>query len=259
VIEETQIGHIAIFRLVHGKANALDIELCGAIARLFADHQGSSSGAVVLTGRGQIFSAGVDLFRLLDGGPSYVREFLPALRGAIEAVFFHPKPVVVALNGHAIAGGCVLACAGDKRLMAREAGRIGVTELRVGVPFPAVAFEVMRFIAPAQSFHEMIYSGATYTPDMAAVLGLVDHVTTSDALLDKAIESAEVLARLRPEAFALTKRQSRAQVRDFLHRVGASLDLSVDALWAAPETPAMVRNYVGRTLPNPRTAEDQDG
>ena len=59
------------------------------------------------------------------------------------ATFSFPKPIVAAINGHAIAGGCVLACAADKRLMARDQGRIGVTELLVGVPFPRIAMEIM--------------------------------------------------------------------------------------------------------------------
>ena len=65
-----------------------------------------------------------------------------------ETVFFHPKPVVAAVNGHAIAGGCVLACCADRRIMAQGLGRIGVTEILVGVPFPALAFEIVRFAAP---------------------------------------------------------------------------------------------------------------
>ena len=61
---------------------------------------------MVLTGQGKIFSAGVNLKRLSEGGADYIRQFLPALHRLYDAVFFHPKPVVAAINGHAIAGGC---------------------------------------------------------------------------------------------------------------------------------------------------------
>jgi enoyl-CoA hydratase len=128
----------------HGKANALDIEFCDAMAARFIELRNSAAKAVVLTGQGKIFSAGVDLKRLSEGGADYIRRFLPALHRLYEAVFFHPKPVVAAVNGHAIAGGCVLACCADRRIMANVGGRIGVTELLVGVPFPALAFEIMR-------------------------------------------------------------------------------------------------------------------
>src|SRR5262249_58457001 len=102
-------------------------------------------------GTGRIFSAGVDLLRLSEGGASYVRKFLPALCAMFAAVFSHAAPVVAAINGHAIAGGCVLACAADRRLVAREGGRIGVAGLLVGGPFPPGPLEIMRG-APAQQF-----------------------------------------------------------------------------------------------------------
>ena len=62
----------------------------------------------MLTGQGRMFSAGVNLIRLSEGGAAYVRRFLPALHRLYDTVFFFPKPVVAAVNGHAIAGGCVL-------------------------------------------------------------------------------------------------------------------------------------------------------
>ena len=121
----------------------------------------------MLTGAGTMFSAGVDLKRLSAGGADYVRAFLPALHKLYEEVFFHPKPVVAAINGHAVAGGAILACCADRRIMAHEAGRIGVTEMLVGVPFPALAFEMLRAAVPAEYLAEFAYSGATYMTDDA--------------------------------------------------------------------------------------------
>jgi len=109
---------IALLTLTHGKANALDIDFCDALAGRFAELRKSDEKAVVLTGQGKIFSAGVDLKRLSGEGADYIRQFLPALHRLYEAVFFHPKPVIAAINGHAIAGGCVLACCADRRIMA---------------------------------------------------------------------------------------------------------------------------------------------
>src|SRR4029079_1989985 len=176
MIESKMFDGIAVVTMDHGKANALDIELCDALATCFDDFRRSDAKAIVLTGKGKIFSAGVDLKRLSVGGAEYVRLFLPALHRLYEAVFFHPKPVVAAINGHAIAGGCVLACCADRRLMAQEAGRIGITELLVGLPFPALAFEVMRFTAAPQHFPALLYSGATFLPEQAIARGLIDEI-----------------------------------------------------------------------------------
>src|SRR5579883_1731025 len=167
MIDLTVDDGIAVVTLKHGKANALDTELCTALATCFDELVGQTARAVVLTGQGRMFSAGVDLVRATAGGADYLRTFLPALNRLFEAVFFHPKPVVAAINGHAIAGGCVLACCGDRRIMARGAGRIGVTELLVGVPFPALAFEIVRFAVLPHRLSELVLVGATYETDAA--------------------------------------------------------------------------------------------
>lgn len=239
-------GDVAVLRLMHGKANALDLDLCRAITAALA--QCRSSSAVVLTGRGAIFSAGVDLVRLLDGGAAYIREFLPALSSALEAVFFHPRPIIAAINGHAIAGGCVMACAADGRLMARDAGRMGVTELLVGVPFPQSAFEIMRAVTTPQLFHSMLYSGATYLPEAAAESGLVDELVEADRLIASATTVAERLAALPRAAFELTKRQSRQPALDRLRQHGPGIDAEMMELWLSPETQARIRDYVARVL-----------
>jgi len=246
MIEASQRGRIAILTMRHGKANALDTALCNEAIAHF-DQARASADAVVLTGEGGIFSAGVDLKRAVEGGAAYLREFLPALSKAMETIFFHPKPVVAAVNGHAIAGGCVIACAADRRLMAQGAGRIGVTELRVGVPFPAAAFEVMRHATAPQYFEEVL-GGATYTPEEGRQRGFVHEVVPPAELMERAIHAAEALAALSPPAFAVTKMQSRRAVQEALLRGGTSVDAAVREIWLAPDTLARMRDYVARTL-----------
>src|SRR5271167_833464 len=177
---------IAVVAIRHGKANALDIELCDAIAQCFEKLRRSDARAVVVTGQGRMFSAGVDLLQVSSGGADYVRRFLPALHRLYDAVFFHPKPVVAAINGHAIAGGCVLACCADRRIMARGGGRMGITELLVGVPFPALAFEIVRFAVPGRYLPDFTYAGATYDVDASLARGWVDELVEANALTERA-------------------------------------------------------------------------
>jgi enoyl-CoA hydratase len=241
-------GRVAILKMTHGKANAMDVALCEEIIKRLDEVRASSARAVVLTGQGNIFSAGVDLVRALGGGPDYFRHFLPPLRRMFEVVFFYEKPVVAAVNGHAMAGGCVLTCAADRALMAHASGRIGITEMLVGVPFPVIALEIMRFAAAPGRFEEMVFSGATFAPDAAVGLGLADEVVPADALMDRALAAAEALAALDPDTFALTKRQIRQPVKDRLAKDGPTFDPAVDAVWFAPDTAARIRDYVSRTF-----------
>jgi enoyl-CoA hydratase len=247
VIDVTLRGRIALMTLQHGKANALDTEFCNQLIHRFGELR-NSADAIVLTGQGRIFCAGVDLKRALDQGASYLREFLPALSRAFDAVFFHPRPVVAALNGHAIAGGCVLACAADRRLMAPDGGRIGVTELLVGVPFPGTAFEIMRHAAAPQYFEDLVFSGATYEAAAAKERGLIHEIVAPEVLMERACAEAERLAAISPAAFALTKVQSRRPAQDRLQREGTSVDAAVREIWLSPDTLARMREYVARTL-----------
>ena len=111
MIERTDHDGITTLRLAHGKASALDIELVEGFARVLAEVTSevtaSDTRAVILTGTGSIFSAGVDLFRLVEGGREYADRFVPALSRMLLELFAFPKPLIVAVNGHAIAGGCI--------------------------------------------------------------------------------------------------------------------------------------------------------
>jgi enoyl-CoA hydratase len=241
-------GGIAVLQMAHGKANALDIEFCEAIVAQFEALRGSDTKAVVLTGQGAMFSAGVNLIRLSEGGAAYVRRFLPALHRLYDTVFFFPKPVVAAVNGHAIAGGCVLQCCADKRIAARDGGRIGVTELLVGVPFPPLAFEIMRFASPPRNLADGMFSGATFAPDVALARGLVDELADAEALLERAVAAAETWAALSPQAFAQTKQQLRQGVADAVERHGGRVSAAAEDVWTAPETLGHIRDYVSRTF-----------
>src|SRR5215831_5799615 len=180
-------GAVGVLRIEHGKANAFDVEFCEALVKLLGEAGRSNIRALVVTGQGRIFSAGVDLLRVLDGGAAYVHRFLPALSSAFESLFCFPKPVLAAINGHAIAGGCVLACAADYRVMAMHSGRIGIPELLVGVPFPAIALEIMQQTVTPAHFRSLIYAGATLSPEQAKEIGLVDAIVEPEQLLSEAV------------------------------------------------------------------------
>jgi enoyl-CoA hydratase len=247
MIDVEQRGEVTVLRMARGKANALDLELCNALTARLEEYRQSPAKALVLTGGGRMFSAGVDLLRIVEEGAPYVRGFVPALNRALETLFSVLKPVVAAVNGHAIAGGCIIACAADVRLMARDSGRIGIPELLVGVPFPVVPLEIMRFALAPPHLQTLIYRAVTLASADALAAGLVDVVADPDRLVDEAVEVAQSLAAMPPSAFALTKRLLREPVLERIH-VGAALDAVAQEAWASPEILAAVRAYVGRTL-----------
>jgi enoyl-CoA hydratase len=248
MIEVSQRDEIAVLTMTHGKANAQSVEFCEAVAKAFNDQRSSAARAIVLTGNGSIFSAGVDLPRIATEGDVYVRRFLPALHRMFEAAFYCPKPVVAAVNGHAMAGGCVLACCADARIMARGQGRIGITEILVGVPFPALAFEVMRFAANPQYLADMTLTGATYHCDEARTRGLVDEIAEPTELMTRAVTIAKTLATVPTATFVATKNQMRQPVTDHMTRHGARIDAQVEEIWTSAETLQSIRAFAARTI-----------
>jgi enoyl-CoA hydratase len=237
---------IKTIRLEHGKANTLDLEFCREIERRLRESEDAS--AVILTGTGSIFSAGVDLVRLTNEGAPYVEQFLPALTSMLRTLFTFPRPVVAAVNGHAIAGGCVIAAACDARLMAAGDGRIGMPELVVGVPFPGMILEICRYAFPQPALQQMIYRGLTMKADEALRRGVVDEVVEAGALESRAMAVAEELAAHDPTNFTLTKRQLRDAAIARADLLARDHDGLVDAQWSRPETHQRIREYLARTV-----------
>lgn len=236
---------VTVLRLEHGKANALDLELCEALGGSLSElGSEDTSGATIITGTGNIFSAGVDLFRLLEGGESYAAAFLPSLVDLIDGLRSFPKPLVAAINGHAIAGGGVIAFACDYRVMAEGDATIGVPELRVGVPFPSGAFEIVRAAVPRAYLRDVVLRGSLFNPREALVRSLVHEVVDAGAVIDRAVEIGREMSRIPPATFALTKRRLAALETE----EDSAYEAGVEALWKDPEIHAHIRAYVEHTI-----------
>ena len=239
MIQVEKDGDVAIARFEHGKVNALDLELLRAISDTMRDL--SSAGAIVLTGTGRAFSAGVDLRRIADGGIPYAEEFLPALSEAFLAVFDCPRPVVAAINGHALAGGCVIAAAADVRLM--SGGTIGLTELLVGVQFPTVPLEIARHaFGPAAA--RLALTAATFGAEDALRMGLVDEVVDADRLVPQAVELAKTLAGYPAHVYAATKQQLHGEARRRIDERRVADDKAAAEVWTDGQTLAGIKAFL---------------
>src|SRR5687768_5599664 len=117
----TTSGDTAVITLDRPPVNALDVETLNELAATFDSLAPDDPDGVILTGRGAVFSAGADLRRVLQGDAGYIAEVIEALTRTFETLFVFPRPVVAAVNGHALAGGAVLTCGCDFRVMAAEA------------------------------------------------------------------------------------------------------------------------------------------
>jgi len=194
-------------------------------------------GALVVTGEGPLFSAGLNVTEILANDEHHTEVLLAALQDALMRIFTCPLPTVVAINGSAIAGGCILACAFDKRLIAEEA-RIGVTELRVGVAFPVVAVELLRHACGSRA-ERLVLDAELLDADAACRYGLAHQRLPGSELQAAAVTEAEKLASLDAGAYALAKASSRRTACSNIEdEAGRLLDREVLVHWQDDRTRA---------------------
>jgi enoyl-CoA hydratase len=240
VIEIGAVGAVRVLTLSSGRVNALDVELLEELTGALRELQRSGAAALVVTGAGSVFSAGVDLNRVVEGGVGYTDRLIPALSEAFEALFCYPAPTVAAINGAAIAGGCVLACACDRRVISAEA-QIGVSEVRVGVPFPVAALEVMRY-ACGDRAEGALLGGRVYRGAEAIANGLAHRIVAED-LVDAAVAEASDLGDIPIDAYHHTKAQLRAPALARMRAAG-DIDGEVRRLWGADQTQRRIAAYL---------------
>jgi enoyl-CoA hydratase len=239
---------VAVIRMEHGKANAIDLAFFDELGPKLDEVEQSDSKSVVLTGTGSIFSAGVDLFQVLQGGQEYVKSFLPALTEGLLKIFNYPKPVIAAINGHAIAGGCILVCACDYRVFADGKGTIGVPERVVGVPFPALAMEILRFAVPSQHLQELVYTGKTFRSTEALQKGLVDEIVDAEQLIDRAAQLASQFGQGASRTFQITKEQLRQPSMERFERTRGDVDRKAQEVWSSQEAQDAVRQFLEKRV-----------
>jgi enoyl-CoA hydratase len=247
MIDRRDIDGIRVLKLAHGKVSALDIELGDALIAEMRAAMDPAVKAVILTGSGSSFSAGVDLFRLIKEGQDYARRFIPVLDEFLLAVLTCPKPVIAAVNGHAIAGGCILAAACDHRIMTEGAGRIGIPELAVGVPFPALPLQIVAARLSDSALRDLVYTGRTVQIDEAKAIGLIDEKCPAGMLMDRASEVAQKMMSIPPTAFALTKEAFYTPILERTRQL-ADLNARVIDVWMQQHSYDTIGRYLEKTI-----------
>ncbi len=228
------MSNVHTIQLSGGNANAIDEALLEALTDGLRSALDTGKTAVVLTGCDRFFSAGLNLKTLpetREGMASFVARFEEA---NIEMLRF-PLPVVAAVNGHAIAGGCVLACAADLRIGASGTHKLGVSEVTLGIVFPASAFEIMRHTLTPSFVPEVLLSGKLLSPEEARLAGILHHVVAPEELLATATARAEELGSKPRHAFHHSKLALRAPMFERIEKTQEAAREAFLETWFSPE------------------------
>jgi enoyl-CoA hydratase len=194
---------VAVLRLDRKPANALSRELLEELAAAARSLTTDPPRAVVVTGGERIFAAGADIAEF--GGPEEAAVVGGHFRDALDQVARIPRPVVAAVNGYALGGGCELALACDLRV-AGDTAKFGQPEILLGIiPGGGGTQRLTRLVGPARA-KDIIFTGRQVAADEALRIGLVDRVVPAPETLEAALALAGELARGPSVALALAKR-----------------------------------------------------
>ena len=224
VLTELHDGGVALLRLNRPPMNPLSIALLDELrdaATALADD--SSVKAVVVAGSDKALAAGADISEL--NGPTGARAAADAFRGAFDAIASIPRPVIAAIRGYALGGGCELALTCDLRVGA-DTSRVGQPEILLGViPGAGGTQRLARLVGPARA-KELVWSGRQVRADEAHAMGILDRVVPSDEVEENALHWAAHLGHGAVVAMGLAKRV----IDDGLgRRLAKGLDMEADA------------------------------
>lgn len=201
---------------------------------------------LLITGAGDSFSAGLDLKEIVGLDVAAMTTFLRLLEGVVSRLALHPGPTVALVDGHAIAGGCILALACDRRIgVARPRARIGLNEVAIGLRFPPSILRLVQLRVPARTLDEVVLGAGLHAPTEALRLGLLDEVFDDlDAAQVRAIDWIKRLGALPAAGYAGAKtdlRGATAPRPDEAARFAAE----VVPLWTSAEVRARIAAILG--------------
>lgn len=225
---------VATIELTDGGANLLSPAMIEAVNKAL-DKAEADAHAVVLTGVGEIFSAGFDL-KVMKTGPVPTFKMLMGGFATVRRLVALPMPLVVASNGHTVAAGVFLLLAGDYRYGTDGDFKIVLNEVEIGMTMPYTALAIARYRLTTAAFEQVINQSVVYSPVEAREAGFLDEVADAASLGEQAQLKAKQLAGLNSKAFKQTKLRARrnlireirwAVIKDFIDLIKQGISLAV--------------------------------
>jgi enoyl-CoA hydratase len=244
----SRTDHDGISRVVihRGKVNAFNDAVIDEMSRTFAELAlDPSVRAVILTGTGKFFSFGFDIPQFLGYDRERFTRYLTNFTRLYREIFLHPKPVVAALNGHTIAGACMIAVSCDYRIMVPGKARISLNEINFGSSVFAGSVEMLRLLVGPRMAETVLYSGALYSAEEALRMGLVDRVVPEDDLESEAVKVAREYAARDPDAFRSIKGLLRRAVAERMEKTERGSIEEFVRIWYSEKTWARLQ---GKTI-----------
>ncbi|MCK5390962.1 MAG: enoyl-CoA hydratase/isomerase family protein [Deltaproteobacteria bacterium] len=198
---------IATITLNRPKVNALNEPLIDELRAAFDNIENDNDiNAVILRGKGSFFSFGFDVPEFMSYPKDSFERYVFSYSDLIKKIFMFPKPVIAALNGHAVAGGCILALGCDYRIMVTGKAKISLNEMTFGSTLFSCVIETLRYAVGSKKSEHIIYSGKMFSAEEALSLGLVDKSASEEDFISIVEETAQDYSRRDMPAFNSIKK-----------------------------------------------------
>ena len=238
-------GPLVVLRLDKARGNAIDepmVESLAAAVEEIADDD-AVRGVLLASAHPKLFCPGLDLVTLVEYDRPAMERFFARFEDAMLALYSLRKPVVAAIGGAAVAGGCILALTADHRVL-RRGSPIGLNEVRIGVPVPGWVVTLLRISVTPTAFARVGLLGQNFTDEEALETGLVHEVLPAEGFAAAAAARLEELASRDPVAVGTTKAWFRqpalVEMQDRRSERRAEF---LDA-WFSPATQETIRRMV---------------
>ncbi|WP_113654554.1 enoyl-CoA hydratase/isomerase family protein [Pedobacter namyangjuensis] len=244
-IAVTVKDRLAIITLNRGKSNSLNREMVTELKDILHNIETDENiGGVIITGKENFFSAGLDLIELYNYNEEEAQSFWHLFLAFVAKITAFKKPLVTAINGHSPAGGCVIALAADIRVMAEGKYIIGLNEVPVGIIVPNSIFNLYSFWLGKADATRSLLEGKLFSPEEALAIGLVDEVVKPESILT----AAERRARKYMAFESNTWSQSKLNIRkDLIASTSADQSADLEKMlkqWWSPSTRAILKTII---------------
>ncbi len=209
-IDIERIQSVAVVRLNRPPVNAFDLPFTCELETALTQIDTEEVGAIVLTGTGDCFSAGLDLKVVPGYDKQEQKDMIVAMGRMLGILYGHRRPTIAAVNGHAVAAGTLLSLACDYRVGPLGDYRFGLTGAQVGIPYPTAAQAIIQNELDPSTCRVMLLGAERFGPDVALERGVLDELVQSGDVMERALEIAHQRSALPAESYGQIKQRLRA-------------------------------------------------
>jgi 3,2-trans-enoyl-CoA isomerase len=236
-IRVTVKDRLAIIGLNRGKSNPINAEMVKELHTLVRSIDTDNNiGGLIITGKDNFFSAGLDLIEVYNYDEAQSRAFWTDFLALQAKLVSFKKPLVAAISGHSPAGGCILALCCDYRVMASGKYVIGLNEIPVGIIVPDSVFDLYAFWLGKRKAYQYLLEGKLMPVDEALQIGLIDEVSNPESVISNAEKKIRIYMQFNPVTWSQSKLNLR---KELIAKVSADQTDTLNTMleqWWHPDT-----------------------